>query len=98
MQPKCRQNINDRDHEIFRTERAATENDPGAVGTAHIEPTTAYIEPTVNEGDKYRAAARRMREQADVQPDHVISEQFRKIADRYDELAEQVEAAARRAD
>lgn len=52
----------------------------------------------MNEGDKYRAAARRMREQADLQPDHAISEQFRKIADRYDELAEQVEAAARRAD
>jgi hypothetical protein len=55
-------------------------------------------ESTVNEGDKYRSAARRMREQADLQPDRAISEQFRKIADRYDELAEQVEAAARRAD
>ncbi|HXR85877.1 MAG TPA: hypothetical protein VN728_02855 [Stellaceae bacterium] len=52
----------------------------------------------MKEGEKYRSAARRMREQADLQPDHAIGEQFRKIADRYDELAEQVEATARRAD
>jgi DNA-directed RNA polymerase subunit L len=53
---------------------------------------------TVKEGEKYRLAGKRLREQADHQPDHAISEQFRKIADRYDELAEQVEATIRRAD
>jgi hypothetical protein len=52
----------------------------------------------VKEGEKYRLTAQRLREQADQQLDHAISEQFRKIADRYEELAEQVEAAARRAD
>jgi hypothetical protein len=50
------------------------------------------------EGEKYRSMAQRLREQADRQPDHVIGEQFRNIADRYDELAQQVEATARRAD
>ncbi len=48
----------------------------------------------VKEGEKYRSMAQRLREQAD----HVIGEQFRNIADRYDELAQQVEATARRAD
>jgi hypothetical protein len=52
----------------------------------------------VKEGDKYRSMARRLREQADVQHDHTIGDQFRRIADRYEELAEQVEVAARRAD
>jgi len=52
----------------------------------------------VKEGDKYRSMAQRLREQADLQADHAISEQYRKIADRYDELAEQVEAAIRRSD
>lgn len=57
-----------------------------------------YRVSTVNEGEKYRLAAQRLREQADLQRDHAIGEQYRKIADRYDELAEQVEAAARRSD
>jgi hypothetical protein len=52
----------------------------------------------LKEGETYRLTAQRIREQAERQLDHAISEQFRKIADRYDELAEQVEAAARRAD
>lgn len=52
----------------------------------------------MKEGEKYRIAAQRLRVQAHEQPDHTIGEQFRKIADRYDELAEQVEAAIRRAD
>jgi hypothetical protein len=50
------------------------------------------------EGEKYRLTARHLREQADLQLDRAISEQFRKIADRYDEFAEQVEATARRSD
>jgi hypothetical protein len=53
---------------------------------------------TVKEGDKYRSMAQRLREQAALQADHAISEQYRKIADRYDELAEQVEAVIRRSD
>ncbi|HXE27358.1 MAG TPA: hypothetical protein VN656_02535 [Stellaceae bacterium] len=53
---------------------------------------------TVKEGEKYRLTAQRLREQAELQLDRAISDQFRKIADRYDELAEQVEAAARRSD
>jgi len=52
----------------------------------------------VKEGDKYRSMAQRLREQAALQADHAISEQYRKIADRYDELAEQVEAVIRRSD
>lgn len=52
----------------------------------------------MKEGDKYRSLAQRLREQADLQADRTIREQFQKIADRYDELAEQIEAAARRAD
>jgi len=72
-------------------ERAAIDGDPGATGTGKTF-------ETVKEGEKYRLAAQRLREQADLQSDHAIGEQFRKIADRYDELAEQVEAAARRAD
>jgi hypothetical protein len=52
----------------------------------------------VKEGEKYRLTAQRLREQADLQLDHTISEQFHKIADRYEELAEQVEAATRRSD
>jgi hypothetical protein len=52
----------------------------------------------VKEGEKYRLTAQHMREQADLQLDRTVSAQFRKIADRYDELAEQVEAAARRSD
>jgi hypothetical protein len=51
-----------------------------------------------NEGDKYRSMAQRMREQANGMADSAIREQFVKIAERYDELAEQVEAAARRPD
>ena len=52
----------------------------------------------MKEGDKYRSMAQRLREQADVQVDPAIGEQYRKIADRYDELAEQVEATIRRSD
>jgi len=52
----------------------------------------------VKEGDKYRSMAQRLREQADLQADHAIGEQYRKIADRYEELAEQVEATSRRSD
>jgi hypothetical protein len=52
----------------------------------------------VKEGDKYRSMAQRLREQADQQADDAIGEQYRKIADRYDELAEQVEATSRRSD
>ena len=52
----------------------------------------------MKEGDKYRSMAHRLREQADLQSDHAIGDQYRKIADRYDELAEQVEATIRRAD
>lgn len=52
----------------------------------------------MKEGEKYRLTAQRLREQAELQLDRAISDQFRKIADRYDELAEQVEAAARRSD
>jgi len=52
----------------------------------------------VKAGDKYRSTARRLREQADLQHDRSIGEQYRKIADRYDELAEQVEATLRRSD
>jgi hypothetical protein len=52
----------------------------------------------VKEGDKYRSIAQRMREQADATTDRSIREQFLKIAERYEELAEQVEAANRRAD
>ena len=77
---------------IRRTERAAIDSDAGAMGP---EPLSSF---DVKEGEKYRVAAQRLREQADLQLDHAISDQFRKIADRYDELAQQVEAAARRAD
>jgi hypothetical protein len=52
----------------------------------------------VKEGDKYRSIAQHMREQADTMPNRTIRDQFVKIAERYDELAEQVEAAIRRAD
>jgi hypothetical protein len=52
----------------------------------------------VNEGDKYRSMAQRMRAQADATTDRAIREQFVTIAERYEELAEQVEAANRRAD
>jgi len=52
----------------------------------------------VKEGEKYRLTAQRLREQAELQLDRAIGDQFRKIADRYDELAEQGEAAARRSD
>jgi hypothetical protein len=54
--------------------------------------------PIVKEGDKYRAAAQRLREQADAQSDRTIGEQMAKVAQRYEELAQQVEAASRRDD
>ena len=52
----------------------------------------------MKDGEKYRLTAQLLREQADLQLDRTISEQFHKIADRYEELALQIEAAARRAD
>ncbi|HEX3972954.1 MAG TPA: hypothetical protein VHX19_16620 [Stellaceae bacterium] len=42
--------------------------------------------------------AQRMREPADATADRAIHEQFAKIAERYEKLAQQVEAANRRAD
>lgn len=77
---------------LGQTERAAID-----VISAHREPHHFRVS-TVKEGEKYRATAQRLREEADRQHDHLIGDQFRKIADRYDELAQQVEATARRAD
>ena len=34
----------------------------------------------MKEGDKYRSMAHRLREQADLQSDHAIGDQYRKIA------------------
>ncbi len=59
---------------------------------------TKFECPTVNEGNKYRSMATHMREQANAMVDRAIHDQFVKIAERYEELAEQVEAANRRAD
>lgn len=52
----------------------------------------------MKEGDNYRAMAKYMRERADATVERAIRDQFVKIAERYEELAEQVEAASRRAD
>jgi hypothetical protein len=96
MQPNGRQSIKallrESVSELGQTERAAAERLAGATGI------TQFRVLIVKEAEKYRLAAQRLREQADLQPDHAISEQFRKIADRYDELAEQVKAVLRRAD
>jgi hypothetical protein len=65
------------------------------------EPHCVFAEgrvPIVKEGDKYRAAAQRLREQANAQSDRTIGEQMAKVAQRYEELAQQVEAASRRDD
>jgi hypothetical protein len=75
-----------------RTERAAVDADADA-GPGHQ--IRVLI---VKEGDKYRSMAKHMREQADTTADRSIRDQFVKIAKRYEELAEQVEAASRRAD
>lgn len=69
---------------------ARTQTTSGATGSIH--------ELTVKEADTYRSRAQRLREEADQQADPAIGEQYRKIADRYDELAEQVEATIRRSD
>lgn len=89
MQPNGRQNIGER--ELGRTGRAAIDRCQRR-GDRHFRVSI------VMEGEKYRLTARHLREQADLQLDRAISEQFRKIADRYDEFAEQVEATARRSD
>jgi len=52
----------------------------------------------VKEGDNYRSMAKHMREQANATVERAIRDQFVKIAERYEELAKQVEAASRRTD
>lgn len=90
MQPNGRQIIIERDHKRVQTHGARRRRERCRRNGDRVS--------TVKEGEKYRIAAQRLRVQAHEQPDHAIGEQFRKIADRYDELAEQVEAAIRRAD
>jgi hypothetical protein len=52
----------------------------------------------VTEANKYRSMAQRMREQADGMADRTIREQFIRVAERYEELAQQVEATILRPD
>ena len=65
---------------------------------AETRRATAIARWVMNESDDYRLTAQRLRTQATGQLDRTISEQLEKIAQRYDELAEQIDATIRRSD